>query len=54
MSVTLTTIDEAIMPKKRDCETPAAVKPEASIALAYLARRTLYSQLLVVGDYWTR
>ena len=54
MSVILTTIDEAIMPKKRDCETLAEVKPEASIALAYLARNILYSGLLVEGELWTR
>ncbi len=54
MSVILTTIDEAIMPKKRDCETPAEVKPEASIALAYLARKMLNSELLVVGGFRSR
>ena len=54
MSVILTTIEEAIMPKKRDCETPAEVKPEASIALAYLTRGLLYSWLLVAEELWTR
>ena len=33
MSVMLTRIDEAIMPKKKDWVTPADVKPEASMAV---------------------
>lgn len=50
MSVILTTMEEAIMPKKRDCETPVEVKPDASIALGYFARKDLCGRLLVVGD----
>ena len=42
VSVILTTMDEAIMPKKRDCETPAEVKPDASIALGYCAKERIY------------
>ena len=42
MSVILTTMDEAIIPKKRDCETPAEVKPDASIAFGYCANERIY------------